>query len=200
MTTYKDMKEFHEAASNGYLDKVKELINKGIDADIEDLDGGTALFKAVKGGHKEVIKFLIDSGADVNFSNREWGHTPIFTAVASGNGEIIKLLICNGAYVNAKRKDGFTPLHIAAAKGYDKIVKILIENGAKVRIKNNDYETPIDLAEFFKRRSSVDNSSHHKIVEMLKEAIWIEKRRKNKMHTNQLILYTTKLARKVFRR
>ena len=60
----------------------------------------------------EVAQFLIDNGADVNFSQGEVP-PPIYYAAKWANSRAAKVLLANGANVNAKNHEGKTALHAA---------------------------------------------------------------------------------------
>ena len=66
------------------------------------------------GGHDspEVAQFLIDNGADVNFSSGEIA-PPLHYAAKWANSRAAKVLLANGAKVNAKNHEGKTALHVA---------------------------------------------------------------------------------------
>jgi hypothetical protein len=79
------MREFEsliEAAKIGALEDVRavvgghpELINK------KDEAGATALHHAAFGGHRRVVEFLVEHGADVNAADDEFGATPAGWAI-----------------------------------------------------------------------------------------------------------------------
>ncbi|MDJ0578866.1 ankyrin repeat domain-containing protein [Crocosphaera sp.] len=95
---------------------------------------------------KEILKVLINHGADVNAKN-EYGETPLHTAVLSENKEIVELLINHGADVNAKNEyDGKTPLYSAVLTKNKEIVELLINHGADVNLQNEKVFTPLDIA------------------------------------------------------
>jgi len=79
------------------------------------------------GKNEEVVKFLIELGADIN-AKTENGDTPLHWAVGYNTENIVKILITNGAEINIKNNDGKTPLDLA---GSDKIKEILLKCGAK---------------------------------------------------------------------
>ena len=60
-------------------------------------------------GNIEVVKYLVEKGADVNAHNELMGDTPLHDAVEGGQKEIIKVLIEAGAYVDITNKYGKTP-------------------------------------------------------------------------------------------
>ena len=53
-------------------------------------------------GHEEIVKLLIDHGAEVNRTGKAGG-TALMAASLQGHGEIVKLLIEKGAEVNRSR-------------------------------------------------------------------------------------------------
>ena len=50
--------------------EIRDLILKGADVNIKDIDGWTALIWAAEKGHKEIVEMLLDGGADVNVQNK----------------------------------------------------------------------------------------------------------------------------------
>ena len=101
-----------EAISRGDLDAVKRQIAAGVPVDCTDLitdtghdSGHTPLERAAYNGRVDVIKFLLEAGADVKRRGR-WGSTPLLSALTSPttNDHItcVKVLIAAGAYVNGQ--------------------------------------------------------------------------------------------------
>lgn len=138
--------KIHDAIRDGNLPKVKELIEndpKLINA--KDDDFNTPLYLASKGGHKEIVKFLITKDADVNVKNKD-GWTPLHVATLLGYNEIVKFLIEAHSDVNVVDNDLSTPLHLACQSGHKKIVILLITNGADVKAQDKDNWTPLQYA------------------------------------------------------
>ena len=150
----------HVAAFVGDIDKVKSFIKKGVGVNASDGTGSTALHYAVIGSQAEVVKFLIDHGADVNIEDIG---TPLHYATEKDRRDIVELLVAAGANVNARKRfpDGDTPLHSAIKAGYRGIVTLLIAHGADVNANKRGYltgDTPLI--------TSVE-SGHKDIVELL---------------------------------
>jgi len=83
----------------------------------------------------EMVKLLIESGADVNLSGTLG--TPLMNAVTNvWNLDIVKMLIDAGADLNTTDKNGKTALFYAYASGNDDAVNLMIEKGADTSIKD----------------------------------------------------------------
>jgi len=134
-------RELVQAAKEGNLPVARALLSGGTGADAYD-DEGTALVMAVRGNHTEIVKILLDNGADVNENNTFYQTSPMLIAAEKrttrdeqGNyTEIVtKILLDNGADVN--EDDTFyqmSPMLIASEKGNAEIVKLLLKKNANV--------------------------------------------------------------------
>jgi len=100
-------------------------LKKGADISKEKINGETPLFKAVRDGHENIVKYLHQLGADLN-KEKEDGKTPLF--IACNREKIVKYLIKErGADVNKEDKYGETPIFSACESKNDKIIKYLIK-------------------------------------------------------------------------
>ena len=167
----------HLAIIHRNIEMCELLIEGGADVNVTDGDGGTPLHYATKRGHTvqlptaiiqvliavdtEIVKLLINAGADVN--KEDDGYTALHFATDMGHTEIVKLLINAGADVNIKDGPAYgrTPLHYATYKGYTEIVQLLIDAGVNVNIKDGHGRTPLHMA---------SNMEHKEIVKLLIEA------------------------------
>ena len=108
----------YELASNGELDKIKQLVNKrNPNINYRFPDGWTSLLIAVANGHVEIVNYFLQKAADPNISNR-LGMSSLSFASWYGKEPICRILINYGANVNHKNMDGLTPLMIAALNGH----------------------------------------------------------------------------------
>ena len=109
----------HRAAWEGDINAVEQSLINGKDVNSkDDLYGDTPLLWAAGFGNKEVVKMLIEKGADVN-SKTDEGWTSLHYATGGNYREIAELLIAKGADLNAKNSNGqITPLHWAAWRGH----------------------------------------------------------------------------------
>lgn len=116
------------AVRKGYMEATKELIKGGADVN-QDEDGGCLIFVAMNWANYDMIKLLIDSGAD---PKRCKDGNPIEYALqrAGSIGEeeaakVVMLLIENGADPNMKNEEGKTALDIAINWRLKKLIVIL---------------------------------------------------------------------------
>ena len=126
--------------------EIIRAIEAGADVNAkDDIYGITALMWAAMNGRSEVVKILLDAGADVN-AKTEGGTTALMLAAFLDNTEVAKILLNAGANVNARTKDGRTALIEAASEGRVKIVKTLLDAGADVNAKDKDGKRAVDYA------------------------------------------------------
>lgn len=111
---------FAAAIEGGDLAAVKALVQEGNAPDTAIDYGGepvTPLYKAAGEGRTEIVKYLIEKGADVNFRGKEWGHTPLSEAAGRGFDDVIEVLLKAGADPKIKDRNGYTAFAVAALGG-----------------------------------------------------------------------------------
>jgi len=107
--------------------------------------GDTALHTAAYYGHTEVVKLLLNNGADIEAKDDDdW--TPLHFAARFRHTEVAELLLQNGANIEAKESDDMTPLHNATFGRCTEVVKLLLSYGADVNAKDNSDQVPLDFA------------------------------------------------------
>lgn len=84
------------AASEGDLLEVQHLHARGVDINMPDYDGRTALHLAASEGHAHIIAYLIEKGVALNPRDR-WGNTPLEDACRGGHTAAIAVLEANHA-------------------------------------------------------------------------------------------------------
>ena len=103
---------FLDAAYHGNIEKVKHLLEKGVDIQYKDTLGINALKCAIWQNHKEIISFLLSQGIGIDMAT-VLGHTPLTKAISDGNIEIVRLLLEYGADSKLENGTSLTPLHYA---------------------------------------------------------------------------------------
>ena len=91
----------------------------------------TPLHKAASFGHTEVIKVLLDGGADPYMETR-YGRTALVVAALFRQENVIRMLTSRGTDPNKPNKRGVTPLHDAAYLGNNHAVNVLLGVGAEL--------------------------------------------------------------------
>ena len=148
------------ACHAGQLDQVKECVAEGCDINGVVDEINTCLAISVHGGHADIVRYLLDYGADVNDTSQ-------MEACYLGNADMLTILLDHGADPNWKQPTtGETQLHVAACRGShsgtSECVWLLLEAGANPnvhtenRVDSETYggayvvgETPLHLAAAF---------------------------------------------------
>lgn len=110
-------------------------------ASIHDIP--TYLITACQKGLEDIVKKLLERGADANVRNNQ-GETPLF--ICTKNARVVRHLLRYGARVDVTSNFNRTPLHEACAHGTAEVVEILLRNGADVESLCDMSRTPIFYA------------------------------------------------------
>ena len=149
-----------EAASVGQLATVKAILGEHPDQiNTYAPDGFFPLALAAFFGHADIVKFLLDQGADVQqAATNAQRVNALHAASANRHLNICRMLIDKGIDVNAKQEGGFTPLQEAAQNGQLELVELLLQHGADAAAKNDQGQTALDIAR---------ESNHPEVVKIL---------------------------------
>ncbi|THY18268.1 hypothetical protein D6D00_08173 [Aureobasidium pullulans] len=122
------------------------LVNAGADLNMKSEEKGneglTPLLYAARGGHKDTVIALLDSGADVRSKDHE-GRTALTLVSEHGFQAVARVLLERGCDPNSEDNRQLTPLCLAASKGYEGTVELLLKHGAQVNYKNYCGDTPL---------------------------------------------------------
>ncbi|KAL7299255.1 myotrophin-like [Trichogramma pretiosum] len=106
------MSELVWGIKNGDLDQVRDIIEKkNIDVN-QTIDGRTPLHYAADYGQSEVVRYLLDKGADANATDKH-GITTLLAAIWEGHTNCVRLLLEKGASATGKTPDGSSYLDAA---------------------------------------------------------------------------------------
>ncbi|KAG2692192.1 hypothetical protein I3843_08G040900 [Carya illinoinensis] len=165
----------HYSASQGHHEIVCLLLESGVDINLRNYRGQTALMQACQHGHWEVVQILVVFGANIHRADYLNGGTALHLAALNGHSRCIRLLLAD--YIPSipsiwnvlrKRSDseesilefddsdlchvinkpadgGITALHMAALNGHVESVQLLLDLGASVSEVTVEDGTTIDL-------------------------------------------------------
>jgi ankyrin repeat protein len=91
---------------------------------------GPVLKIAAELGYLEIVKLLLDRGADVEATD-DAGQRPLLSAARYGQSEVICLLLNRGAKINATGWSGQSALSNAVVGGHDGLFQLLLARGAE---------------------------------------------------------------------
>ena len=170
----------------GSLEFTRKLVESGADINakvtkrppvgVSDLNmrGGTAFLLAARTADIDLMRLLVDLGADPHETNDDLS-TPLMVAAGLGTGapgedpgteeevlEAVKYALSLGEDINAVDVMGNTAMHGAAYKHLPSVVAYLNEQGAEISIWNQENEvghTPLLIAEGIHRGMNIVASS-----------------------------------------
>ena len=107
------------------LEAAALLIDKDADLNDRDETGYSALMLAVCCGYMDIIKRLIDKGADLELRESHGGWTALMLASRWGFTETARLLMDGGANIDAQDKNRKTALDLAKEAGNKTLVELI---------------------------------------------------------------------------
>ncbi|XP_064334484.1 ankyrin repeat and SAM domain-containing protein 3 isoform X4 [Camelus dromedarius] len=125
---------------------------QGAELEMKDIQGWTALFHCTSAGHQQMVKFLLDSGANANVREPINGFTPLMEAAAAGHEIIVQYFLNHGVRVDTRDHSGATARMLARQYGHMKIVGLIDAHSPS--LPQSVYRSP----EKFEDLSSSDES------------------------------------------
>ena len=160
------------AAEEGHADVVELLLDNGAEVNRRGGNGGyggrpnpgrwrdypdsnwPALLYASSRGHADVVRIMLENGADVELGD-DRKRRPLWEAAFYGHQDVMDLLLDNGADVDVADAWGITPLHAPGPHyGYPgdlewnhaaNVAEYLISRGANVNALDTWGRSPLDL-------------------------------------------------------
>ncbi len=144
------------ASQMGYISTAKLLLQANIDVatflhtNIADVNlpgpgGGPPLLLASQNGNPDLVRLLVEHGAEVDQLDSR-SKTALIHAAQHGHTEVVSLLIQAGAGVNLASQNGRTALIQASQNGHTNAVKVLLRSGADVSIADELLTTALVAA------------------------------------------------------
>jgi ankyrin repeat protein len=140
--------DIFEASALGDQHEVDRLLALNPHAHREaSADGFSPLGYSAYFGHRELLRDLLERGADPNaLSQNDLRVSALHSALSGGHKEMARDLVQFDADVNVASAAEWTPLHYAAFSGDLETARFLIAHGASKAARNSDAKCPGDLA------------------------------------------------------
>ncbi|CAB4006516.1 M-phase phospho 8-like [Paramuricea clavata] len=157
--TAMSLREVKIAIKQGDAATVLASLAGGMNIDSQDsVTGMTLLMRAVTFGQENIVKLLLNHGANINIKDNT-GSTPLIAACEQGFENIVSLLLNAEIDINAKQTlSGETALIKACVKGHYSVVTMLLAHGADCQMRSISGLTAAQLAA---------QSGHFEIRDML---------------------------------
>ncbi|KAF5562866.1 salicylate hydroxylase [Fusarium napiforme] len=139
-----EMLPIHIGAYFGYKDFVEALLSRPtteIDQELADGSHRTALSIATQEGYADIVKLLLDHGADVERCDGI-GATPLQRAIDEQHADVVKVLLEHGADIHKRAEGSLSVLSLAAARGQEHVVRMLLKAGADINGCASDQAGP----------------------------------------------------------
>ncbi|KAL5221066.1 hypothetical protein ABZP36_025779 [Zizania latifolia] len=165
----------HYSATKGHHEIICLLIESGVDINLRNCRGQTALMQACLYGHWKVVQILVLFKANIHKKDCFSGAAAIHFAALKGHTRCIRLLVADYVpslpefwtvmhakstdetnkeafdaialrrLINSRSDGGITPLHLAALHGHAESVQLLLDLGASVSEVTINDGSTIDL-------------------------------------------------------
>lgn len=116
-------------------------------------------------GHRDVIRALLDYGADPHIPNKN-GRTPLHLACKENGSAALRMLLEYGADLSICDRDGLTALHIASKYGCLEVMRLLLDHGADPCVGDNTGSTALHRAARYGKHEAVRLLLDHGGVEL----------------------------------
>lgn len=144
MSKTKKAQELLSTIESNNVEKVKELLEEGADANAT-VGKDTALMEACRVGSVAMVQTLLEYGAE---PNQEPDNSYCLLLVMNHDVEtwmpLMKILLKAGADPNSFGQTRYAPLHVAAKYGHQDAVELLLFYEADINLLSKQHQTPLD--------------------------------------------------------
>lgn len=181
-----DTNDIFKAAQQGNINLFQNLGKKELTSWLHKTypkSGDTVLHYACRFGQLELVKVLLDNGADLESANFD-GKRALHEAAQYDSLGCVQYLLSYGAQVDSLKRADWTPLMLACTKSNVRIIQALLDRGADQTLKNKDGWNCFHIA---------TREGHEDIVDFLhskNSEVWntCSKNGRSPLHTTELCL------------
>ena len=136
------------AAENGDIASLRRAlaakppINIDCKGKLNQTNGYSALMLGAKAGNLQIVKILVEKGADTEIKNKN-GFTALMLAASNNNLACMMVLLLGGANIEARCNYGITSLMYAATSNRIEALKLLLDFGASTEAINDGGSTAL---------------------------------------------------------
>jgi ankyrin repeat protein len=166
-----DVSALQHCAYYGDVSAIRHLLLHG--AALNELGEDLGLNAASFHGHWRLVQFLLEHGADANWTDPNTGETPLHAALCTtdrtAHNRVLRVLLAKGAdpnratrpgvetggFMRDVRTRGETSLHRAAAFGDQEAIQLLLNAGATIDVKDANGDSPLTWASWHLRPTPI---------------------------------------------
>lgn len=126
MTSSTLVQEFLTAAEQGQLDILKKCLDNGIDINVTNRQGRTAIINASLNKHYECVSLLINAGADIDKQDQTC-FNPFLLSCLNNDLTLLRLVLPANPNLDLLTRFGGVGITPASEKGHVEIVRELLE-------------------------------------------------------------------------
>lgn len=141
------------------LAAVEEEIAGGVDVNavspvmMSGHDAHTPILAAALLGHAEIVRVLLQAGADPTIGCGYMKANPAHKAASFGHTQVMRVLSAHSSFAGIRDArgpyNGYTPLMDAVWHGHYEAAHVLVEAGADTAVRGHDGKSALDLAREF---------------------------------------------------
>lgn len=121
--------------------RIQALLAERANPNFIAADGNTALELAIRNGDPDVVRWLLDAGADLNSVQTDGGS--LFAINGGDTVEMVGMLVAHGADVNRTDSRGKTPLIRFASNDGSDLLQAFIDRGARMNAQDHFGNSPL---------------------------------------------------------
>lgn len=151
-TDCNDVGFLHDAIREKKIDVALDLIHRGIDVDLQTVNGYTAAQMAVSGEHWEIVEEILKCHPKINLKDWRYGESLLHDIVRYNSevrNQMAKRLIEMGANPYAENNNGASPLDLVIANQNEELIKAFQQIPKPLQKETEKYRVPKKSAGFF---------------------------------------------------